>query len=45
MPQVLDYLAPRDGFEIDEKTPRILGSFDLSSLEIPPKTPLLKSGC
>ena len=43
--QVVDYLAPRGGFEMDEKTPRILGIFDLSSLEIPPKTPLLNGGC
>jgi integrase len=43
--QVVDYLAPRDGFEIDEKTPRILGVFDFGSLEIPPKAPLLEGGC
>jgi hypothetical protein len=29
-------MAPRDGFEIDEKTSRILGVFAFSSLEIPP---------
>jgi hypothetical protein len=33
------YLAPRDGFAIDEKTSRILGVFDVSSLEIPQKHP------
>jgi hypothetical protein len=38
-------LAPRDGFEISEKTSRILGVFHFSSLEIPPKAPLLKAGC
>src|SRR6267142_3134676 len=38
-------MAPRHGFAIDEKTSRILGSVDFSSLEIPPKTPLLKGGC
>jgi hypothetical protein len=38
-------LAPRDGTEIGEKTSRILGFFDFSSLEIPPKTPLLRGGC
>jgi hypothetical protein len=30
-------LAPRDGTEIGEKTPRILEFFDFHSLEIPPK--------
>jgi hypothetical protein len=39
------YVAPRDGAEISEKTSRILGFFDFSSFEIPPKTPLLKGGC
>ena len=38
-------MAPRDGFEIDEKTSRILGIFDLSSFEISPKTPPSKGGC
>ena len=43
--KILILLAPRDGFAIDEKTSRILGVFDFSSLEIPPKAPLLKGGC
>ena len=38
-------LAPRDGFEIGKKTSGILGLFDFSSFEIPPKAPLLRGGC
>ena len=38
-------MAPRDGTAIVEKTARIVGFFDFSSLWIPPKTPLLKGGC
>jgi hypothetical protein len=30
---------------MDEKTSRILGFFDVSSFEIPPKAPLPKGGC
>jgi len=37
-------LAPLDGTEIGEKTSRVLGFFDFSSREIPPKRSLLNGG-
>jgi len=40
--QVFVFIAPRDGTEIGEKASGILGFFDFSAFEIPPKTPLQK---
>jgi hypothetical protein len=35
----------RGGFEMSKKISRNLGLFDFTSLQIPPKAPLLKAGC
>jgi hypothetical protein len=35
----------RDGTAMGEQTPTILGFFDSSAFEVPPKTPPPKGGC